>query len=205
MSSLKDIEIFLEQAAQELYAEPTVDDSSSVRRSVDSTDDQIDSFIIKFERDSIVSEEDIISESLKELSLSALLEQDAADDDAEPGDNEEQGEDAEDAAEPSPPAGSEDVTVEEPATPPKPPLDMDAFTKRVARLIENFEVLLDVRTVIMNRSFNFLLENYDQSHVDEMKQILEEQFDYRVDSQQEDIEAPYAVGAYAGGTGGGGA
>ena len=56
----------------------------------------------------------------------------------------------------------------------------------------------------MNRSFNFLLENYDQSHVDEMKQILEEQFDYRVDSQQEDIEAPYAVGAYAGGTGGGG-
>ena len=201
MSSLKDIRIFLEQAAQELYAEPTVDDSGAVRRSVDSTDDQIDSFIIKFERDSIVPEEDLISESLKGLSLSALLEQTeepdepAAEDDQEDGDADQ---------EVSPPMGSEDVTVDEPAVPPKPPLDIDSFTKRVARLIENFEVLLDVRTVIMNRSFNFLLENYDKSHVDEMKQILEEQFDFSIDSPSDEIEAPYAVGAYEGGTGGSG-
>ena len=109
MSSLKDIRIFLEQAAHELYAEPTVDDSGAVRRAIDSTDDQIDSFIIKFERDSIVAEEDLISESLKDLSLSALLEQDEDQDEPAAEDNED---DAKEDREDSPPVGSVEVTVD---------------------------------------------------------------------------------------------
>ena len=55
---------------------------------------------------------------------------------------------------------------------------------------------------------NFLLENYDKVHVDEMKEILDTQFDFDLDGGKDTPPAPYAVGAFQGGTGqmgGGGA
>ena len=203
MSSLKDIELFLEDSERELYMDPIEDDSGSTKKADDSVDDQIDSYIIKFERDSIVSEEDSIMEALKRMSLETLLEQDSPEEeDAAPEDDD--AETGGDATEPEvqDPIGSEEISATEPATPPKLPLNVDEFTKRVARLVENAEVLLSVRSVIINRAFNYLLENYDQAHVDAMKEVLDEQFDFDIDDPGRPVETPYAVGAYAGGTGG---
>jgi len=201
--------IILEQV-DELFSAPDASEETT-RLEKDSADDQIDSFIIKFEKDSIKLEDDTdeLSESLSRLSLRVLLEQDEeAEDDAaaEPTDD---AADEDDAAEPQEPAGSEDTEEDvKPETPPKPPLDIDAFTKRVARLAMNYDTLLDIKTVIVNRAMNFLLENYDQVHSDEMRDILDTQFDFDLDGGKEDPAAPFAVGAFQGGTGqmgGGGA
>ena len=83
----------------------------------------------------------------------------------------------------------------------KPEIDMDAFTNRVARLAKNYEVLLDVKTVVVNRAILFLQENYEKEEIDEFKEILDSQFDFNLSGPPEVPEAPLAVGA--GGPGGG--
>ena len=204
MSNTRDIQLFIEDAQQELYADP-VDPTGASRNALDSVDDQIDSYLIKFESDSVVEEEDLVLESLRQMSLSILLEQD---DPAEPGEGDEGAGEAQPAPaatdddSPTEPTGSERQKSDEPADPPKLPLDIDEFTKRVARLANNSETLLDVQAVVINRAFNYLLEHYDVAHVDAMREILDEQFDFNIDDPGEPLEAPFAVGAYAGGTGG---
>lgn len=204
MSTLRDIEIFLEETERELYAEPG-ESKSTVRHSLDSADDQIDSFLIKFESDSLVSEEDLVLESLKTLSLNVLLEQPVQnepveDEDEEPQDEPEAEVDAEEDNFESP-VGSDRQKSNTPATPPKLPLDIDSFSKRVARLVKNRDALLDLETVIINRALNFLTEHYDEAHARAMLEVLNEQFDFNIDNPSQPLEAPYAVGAYAGGAG----
>jgi len=198
--------IILEQV-DELFA----DEQDVTRLSRDSIDDQIDSFLIKFENDSVKDEEkeDDILRSLSEMSLRALIsEQDAPEEEAEieepaegiPGMDPADEEPAEET--PSDPAGSEDVDVDEPAELPKLPIDVDAFIKRVARLALNADTLLDVKTVIVNRSLNFLQDNYDKDHVEKAMEILDSQFDFNLGGKKDPPVAPDAAGAWAGGTGG---
>jgi hypothetical protein len=196
MSGLKDIKLFLKEAERELYAAP-FEGKNIARKSIDSVDDQIDSFLIKFEEESFINKEDLVLESLRDMSLRVLFEQPVPTDvdDAPPDD----GDDEEGTSEP---IGSERQKSEEPADPPKLPIDIDAFTKRVARLALNADALLDVKLVVINRAFNYLDSHYDKAHVDAMREILDEQFDFNIDDIDAPIEAPYAVGAYAGGTGG---
>ena len=103
---------------------------------------------------------------------------------------------------PAEPEAPEEEVDEAPVEPPKPPIDVDAFTKRVARLVMNNDVLLDIKSAIVNRAMNFLLENYDQAHADEMKELLDV-LDLGIEKEELPPERPFAVGAYAGGTGGG--
>lgn len=204
-------QIILEQV-EELFVDSDAEETTRLEK--DSVDDQIDSFLIKFEKESIVEVDDAeaagLNESFANLSLRVLLEQ-AEDVEAEEAEDEEiedadETEDVEEEEEEVPePAGSEDVDpdVEAVESVPQLPLDMDAFTKRVARLAMNNEVLLDVKTTIVNRAMNFLLENYNQEHVNEMKEILDTQFDFDLGGPSDDPPPqPYAVGAWAGGTGG---
>ena len=155
MSSLKDISLFLKESERELYMDPIPDDSGSVRKADDSVDDQIDSYIIKFERDSIVSEEDSIMESLKRMSLGTLFEQDSpeANDEDEKASEADSTPSGDEGPEIQDPVGSEKIDATDPAIPPKLPLNIDEFTKRIARLVENAEVLLNVRSVVINRAF----------------------------------------------------
>jgi len=207
--------LILEQV-EDLFVNPAAAEETT-RLEVDSADDQIDSFILKFEKDSISEDDNEINslnESLYNLSLKALLEQEE-DEEAVEVDEEEPVEDegeespaGDDAAPEDPePAGSEDTDVEPAESLPRPPLDVDSFTKRVARLAMNHENLLDIKTVIINRAMNFLKENYDDAHALEMKDILDSQFDFDLDGGKEIPSAPFAVGANPAGAGtmGGGA
>ena len=186
--------------------------TATTRLSSDSVDDQIDGYFLKFESDSI-SEEDPaaedLQESLFEMSLSRFLTEQEEDDQEDPADEapSEEGEsdlDADVELEASPPTGSEDPNPDIPSVEKvvKIPLDIDLFTKKVVRLSMNANYLLDVREVIVNRALNFLLDNYDKAHVDEMQEILNSQFDFNLDQDVEEPDAPHAVGAWAGGTGG---
>lgn len=202
--------IIEEEATKELYSE--VEPEGTSRQSFDSADDQIDSFLIKFEKDSILDEEDqSLLESLQGLKLTALLEQEE-DEDVEadidiPEEEEDEDEEAEENEEDqkvSDPAGSEDQTADQPADPPKLPLDVDSFTKKVARLAINANILLQIDQVVVNRALNYLKSNYDEAHAKKMLEILDEQFDFNRDDPGNPVEDHYAVGAYAGGAGGGG-
>lgn len=146
----------------------------------DSVDDQIDALIIRYEKDSVkdeeVEEEERMFESLKNLTLRFLLEQD------------------EEPAEP--PVGSE--TPKKDPVPPedkKPPIDIDTFTKKVARLVMNAQDLLQVEEVIISRATEFLRKNYGQSYVDQMESILDQQFDFDLDGEEDVIDVPISVGA----------
>ena len=185
----------------------------AIRLSRDSIDDQIDAMILKYENESIFSPSDqAISESLSNLNLGALMleqeedtpEEDEEDEEASPG------EEADDA-EASEPTGNEDTSVEEPAVEvKKPSINLDEFTKKVARLTINYNAMLDVPTVIVNRALRFLKENYDKTHVDKMIEVLNNEFDFNLNKKREERRPPpAAVGAFGGGdglgSGGGGA
>jgi hypothetical protein len=159
----------------------------------DSADDQIDSLLIKYESESI-REEDTLEESLSRQSLKFLLkEQEGAIDPA---------------ADAEATTGSEMQDEDEAGEEEQADLDIDVFSSKVARLIMNYDHLLKIESVILNRAVEFLKDNYDGEHAERFYAILEEQFDIEIDEDFIDDEgrpAPQGLGAYDGGSGGGGA
>ena len=111
---------------------------------------------------------------------------------------------------PPDPTGSEVMTVDTPACSNKriPDLDLDAFAARTVRLIKNYRSLLRIEEAIGNRIKHFLDENYGDKFVQRYLEILDNQYgltfkEFESDKSVEDDN--YAVGAYAGGAGAGGA
>ena len=158
----------------------------------DSVDDQIDSLLIKYEAESIKEDSETLEESLSNYSLKFLLKEEdvvdpAADEEATTG-SEIQDEDQ---------AGEEE----------KANLDIDVFSSKVARLIMNYDHLLKVESVILNRAVEFLKDNYDAEHSERFYAILEEQFDIEIDEdfidEEDNPPAPQGLGAYSGGATGG--
>ena len=168
---------------------------AKARKADDSVDDQIDSLILLYEKRAIRDEENKLMESLQSTSLKYLFEQE-----------EEEAAEEEPAEEDTEPTGSEEATAPAAKSEPVPDLDIDKFTIKVARLIMNYRQLLDVENAIINRTKNFLDENYGDKFVVRYLDILDEQFG--ISTKEFDLnyaeDAPFAVGANASGTGGGG-
>ena len=176
------------------------------RPASDSVDDQIDGLILRYESASIRSEEEgdgeaTLAESLKKLNLRFLLEQE----EEEPVVDEAEGEEGEEDETPDP-EGSEAMAVTEPIKEQEiPDLDVDRFAARVIRLLMNHDNLLRIEDAIINRTKNFLDENYGDVFVSKFLDIIEEQYGLAVDEFPDveyDEDEPFAVGAFAGGTGG---
>lgn len=164
--------------------------SKKAKQALDSVDDQIDSHILKAENESIKSssEDEIIMEALRSLSLRFLLE---AEGDEPP---------ADDLQPVSDPVGSEATKAAPESVDPKPPLDIDAFTKKIVRLILNYRDLLRIEPVIVNRASAFLEKNYGKKgkdYVERMVDILDTQFDFNLAGEEEVIDVPIATGAGA--------
>ena len=172
-------------------------DEPKARKADDSVDDQIDSLILLYEKRAIRDEEDSLMESLGKSSLKYLFEQEE-----EPAAETEPEADAPEETD-TDPVGSEEVTAAPAKEEPIPDLDIDKFTIKVARLIMNHRQLLDVETAIINRTKNFLDENYGDKFVVRYLDVLEEQFG--ITAQEFDVEgvedAPYAIGANPAGAG----
>jgi len=172
---------------------------SFARKSADSLDDQLDSLILMYEKDAI--KKDDIAESLHYLSLGALLKEQEEEPAEEGGDDTAEAP----AEEPSEPSGSESMDPEvKPATSQKVPnLDIDEFAINIARMIMNYESLLDVKKVIINRAKNHLDKNYGDAYVKRFLETLEEQFG--ITSEEFDVDyntdVPFAIGANPAGAG----
>jgi hypothetical protein len=174
------------------------------RKSSYSIDNQIDSLIMRYEKDSIRSDEkDEIEESMVKKNLKYLLEQE----EEPPSEAEEE---AEEPTEPEAPTGGEEIKKTKPADSiPVPDLDLDAFIKRCVRLLSNHDKLLSMEEVIVNRIKNYLDEYYGDQHVVRLIDTLRDEYGIEVmefdeDEMEETSQDEFAVGAFAGGTGGGG-
>ena len=175
--------------------------SLKARKALDSVDDQIDALILRYEASSIRDENTetsgLMEASLNSRNLKYLIEQDE-EMDAPPAEG-----DAEEAA--PEPVGSEKMDASEPGDEKVPDLDLDAFASRTVRLIVNYKSLLDIETAITNRVKNFLDINYGERFVQEYLDILEKQYGISLEEfrDERDIKDDnFAVGAFAGGTGG---
>jgi hypothetical protein len=152
----------------------------------DSLDSEIDARIVRYESESLKSEDDQESdelmESLANLSLGFLLE--------------------EEEATPEKGAKPADATKDD-AKEPRLPLDIEVFTSKIARLVNNATDLLPVQEVIVARAMKYLRENYDQSYVDQMQDILDNQYGFDLDGEDDIIDVPIAPGAAGKGSAGG--
>lgn len=181
-----------------------------IRLSQRSLDDQVDSILLRFESDCIVDVaapgEDQTAES--RLSLASLileLKDDKKDDDeGEGGDpkpeigdpEEEEKEDVKDKT-----GDVEDAQPDDEADPLRPKIDLGKFAGKVARLVVNYEALLDLPIAIVNRARNYLEQNYGIAVAKEFMEMMEQDYDVVVDRKghKEPREHPLAVGAGASG------
>jgi len=204
------------------------DKSDASRNSPTSVDDQIDSFLMRYEKDSEIEPEDAdmaeveaLAESLRTMSLRGLLmeqEEDEVDDllageeEEEEEGGEEEGEEAEEEeeVEEEEPSGNEetgDVSAAAASDMPMPKLNIDKFTQKVVRLYENPVTLLNIPDVIINRAKSYLLENYGEKHAQRFVDNLKTNFslDFETGDDIEKIpDAPFQVGANPAGAGMGG-
>jgi len=210
------IKLIKEEMASIPY-EPEVH-SNATRISKTSLDDQVDSYLLNYERMSLQEESsdaDQINESLNNASLSTLLEADGEEESLE-----DLGSEMPPTANEPPAEGgagndddimvdAEDMTADEPAEEPVPLIDIDQFVQRVARLATRPEHLLDLKTAIINRALKFLGDNYTETHVEKAQDILSNNFDFDFDTQYDnEPEVPVAYGSGgtpSGGLGSGGA
>ena len=173
------------------------------RKADDSVDDQIDSLILMYEKNAIRTEMESINESIRSLSLTALLleqeeeaESDVPTEDTDVPAEEEDGD--------STPTGSEEMTAKAAEKQKVPDLDIDKFTIDVARLTMNAHQLLDIEKAIINRAKNFLDKQYGDAYVKAFLETLDNQFGVSTkefDVSYSSVDAPFAVGANPAGAG----
>jgi hypothetical protein len=179
--------------------------------SEDSLDNQIDAILIGFEKDSVEQQNEWSGLSRKSHFRSMMAERrrrkgrtlwEAFGNLLEAEGDEDEDEVTTDNTEP------ENVSAEDPS---RPPLNLDHFAQRVARLVNNYETMLDVPASIIDRATRFIEDNYDRETADQFEEILATQHD--IESQEDPEEYPaYGPPAYGaegvpsatGGLGGGG-
>ena len=81
-------------------------------------------------------------------------------------------------------------------------LDVDKFTTDVARLVMNYDTLLDMEAIIVNKAIQFLTAHYNEEVAEEFLELLNIKHGINI-GVEEEFETPTAVGAFGGGGGGG--
>lgn len=177
-------------------------------KGVDSIDRQLDGYFLDYERDSAIPRRDE-SKTLR-TALNYLFEEEAEEEADE--------ETPEPSAEEDPDLSSDEeirkmieklkssgydvrltvddssVAVDAPGEEVKQPLNTDSFSERVTRLIQNFDNLVDVESVIRNRVHQFMLDRYDKASAEEVDEKLDK-LNRHGGEFTEDPEAPIAIGA----------
>ena len=103
-----------------------------------------------------------------------------------------------------PAAGEEAGTSEDGEK--NPPIDVGVFATEIMRLVKNYDTLLDIPSVIVNRATEYLTVKYDEKTAESFKSVLRDDFDYEPapddtseDSESEEPHQHLAVGARSGG------
>lgn len=67
-------------------------------------------------------------------------------------------------------------------------IDVNAFADHVARMIDNFDNLIEVRDTLLRRAINYLAEKYDPIVVKQLKNSLEDRHSLFVGKSKRDVE-----------------
>lgn len=88
-----------------------------------------------------------------------------------------------------------------------PRINLNDFARALARLVNNYEALLDPKTTLLNRAEAYIASNYDQRTAEELMQILEVNYNLAPATNENtatpdnEFPEPYTAGAWGGGGG----
>jgi len=90
-----------------------------------------------------------------------------------------------------------------------PPIDLGIFATEVMRIVKNYDTLLDIPSVIVNRTEDYLQTKYDDDTAQKFMEILKTEFDYEpspeggptTSDDDKSVGRHFAVGAMPGGGG----
>ena len=89
-------------------------------------------------------------------------------------------------------------------------IDMDVFAREIARLVNNYQNLLDMESIIVNHAKRYLVSNYGEEVLVNFEDMLKNRYEIDLTSAPADDDEgtgllePVAIGASGGGGGGGG-
>ncbi len=135
------------------------EEASTMRLSEDSADSQLDSILLTYQNDSSIEGE--VAEGILPKHFKLLLGEADDEEDMSVGDEEQQ--------------------ATSPAKPREQKINVDQYAQRVANLIDNYQNLLNMKPVIINRAKNILAKGYLPEIVDEFLEKLEIEFGHSLE------------------------
>lgn len=69
-------------------------------------------------------------------------------------------------------------------------IDVNSFSREVARMIENFENLIDIKGVVLRRALNYVGQKYDKGQAKLVQDVLESQFGIYSEEKEEEPAPP---------------
>jgi hypothetical protein len=203
-----------EQITKSDYPQQTSDFAPVVPKAI-SLDQLVDKYLVRYERESVPTEgmpaEPVSEPQLTERSASGLrtlvdylLEQDAAAEEPPPPEEDPMAMDA-----PADDAPADETAPEETPVMNTPKINLDDFSRSVARLLNNFDALLNPKTIILNRAAEYLRVNYNELTAKQFISAMEQNYGIHAtntDPSKSDSEfpTPYSGGALISASGGGG-
>lgn len=75
-------------------------------------------------------------------------------------------------------------------------IDLRKFASDVARLVKNYDTLLDMKSIILNKAISYIKYKYDDETEKALRDLLKQNYDLEpLESQEEMPDIPVAVGA----------
>jgi len=84
----------------------------------------------------------------------------------------------------------------------EPLIDIDTFASEVARLVKNYENLLDMESLLIDKASSFISDKYGEETAERFLDSLESKHSLNLEKETEQESAPLAVGALPGGAAG---
>jgi hypothetical protein len=80
-----------------------------------------------------------------------------------------------------------------------PQINLNNFARSIARLVNNYEVLVNPKNTILSRAKAYVASNYDERTAQELMDVLDKNYSLRTTNQQEkqelDVKTPMTAGA----------
>ncbi len=94
--------------------------------------------------------------------------------------------------------GDSDKSFEPPVPVPSPKLNLNNFAGRVATLIQNYDSLIDPRSVMLNRIQLYIKQNYSEKMSNELMIKLQRDYGLTANMKQPEMQGPTSIGAGVG-------
>jgi len=195
----------------------TPDESDSMTEKDASVDQKIDSYLLQYEKESVPldsQDEDKLDPKARQQAAEQpvplserrfkrnnlyriLFEQDEAGGGADAGAGggaDAGGGDAGGSGGETPEPGAEAPVA------PVPKINIRKFAEGIARLVNNYQTLVDPKTIILNRAMYYIAKNYSPRLAKELMSILERDFDLTPKTQMQ-VQAEYPAAPRAGNSG----